>query len=99
MQFPEEIEGSPVTLSWSTGWPDVLSWEGRIGEEVSVQGEETELYCTISLEGQEEIWMKKVTVFPPVLSENQSLEKKIQKKAEEIRQEGGKSLLLPDTLD
>lgn len=99
VQFPEEIEGSPVTLSWSTGWPDVLSWEGRIGEEVSVQGEETELYCTISLEGQEEIWMKKVTVFPPVLSENQSLEKKIQKKAEEISQEGGKSLLLPDTLD
>lgn len=99
VQFPEEIEGSPVTLSWSTGWPDVLSWEGRIGEEVSVQGEETELYCTISLEDQEEIWMKKVTVFPPVLSENQSLEKKIQKKAEEISQEGGKSLLLPDTLD
>lgn len=99
VQFPEEIEGSPVTLSWSTGWPDVLSWEGRIGEEVSVQGEKTELYCTISLEDQEEIWMKKVTVFPPVLSENQSLEKKIQKKAEEISQEGGKSLLLPDTLD
>lgn len=30
MKFLEQIENNPVMLSWSTGWPDVLSWEGRI---------------------------------------------------------------------
>lgn len=99
MKFPEQIENNPVMLSWSTGWPDVLSWEGRIGENVSEQGEKTELYCTISLENHEEVWTKEVTVFPLVLSESQELEKKIQKKAEEISHEEGKKLLLPETID
>ena len=99
MKFLEQIENNPVMLSWSTGWPDVLSWEGRIGENVSEQGEKTELYCTISLENHEEVWTKEVTVFPPVLSESQEFEKKIQKKAEEISHEEGKKLLLPETID
>lgn len=33
-RFPQSLEGNPVKISWSTGNPEILSWEGMLGEDI-----------------------------------------------------------------
>lgn len=99
LEFPEEIQGNPVRMSWSTAEPDVLSWEGKIGAEMEETGEETTIFCSLSLGEQEKIWEKEVMVYPVRLNREEKLEKGIQEKAEELSRQEGKKLLLPETLD
>lgn len=99
LEFPEEIQGNPVRMSWSTAEPQVLSWEGEIGAEVKDAGEETKLFCLLSLGEREEIWEKEVVVYPVRLNKEEKLERGIQKKAEELSSQDEKKLRLPETLD
>ena len=58
LKFPKEIEGNPVRLSWSTSNPEVLSWDGIPGKNISENGETVEVICSISLGNENEIWKK-----------------------------------------
>ncbi|MBS6161265.1 MAG: type II secretion system F family protein [Firmicutes bacterium] len=99
VEFPEEIKDNPVQLSWSTENPQVLNWEGKIGDAVDGQGEKVKVFCGISLGEQEEVWQKTVTVYPIALNEEQELAKKIQIQAEELSKDEEKKFLLPATLE
>lgn len=99
VEFPEEIKDNPVQLSWSTENPQVLNWEGKIGDAVDGQGEKVKVFCGISLGEQEEVWQKTVTVYPIALNEEQELAKKIQIQAEELSKGEEKKFLLPATLE
>lgn len=99
MEFPGEIKENPARLSWSTENPQILSWEGRIGDTVNTQGEDTMVFCAVSLGEQEEIWQKAVKVYPVPLNEEQELARKIQNQAEELSSSEQEKLLLPTTVD
>ena len=97
-RFPMSLEGNPVQLSWSTGNPDLLSWEGIPGEDVSEEGERVEISALLSLGEQTEIWNEEVTVYPPKLNEREKMQKEIQKEAELLSENPSESLYLPQTL-
>ena len=99
MEFPGEIKENPARLSWSTENPQILSWEGRIGDTVKEQGENTMVFCAVSLGEQEKIWQKAVKVYPVPLNEEQELARKIQNQAEELSSAEQEKLLLPATVD
>lgn len=99
VDFPEEIKDNPALLSWSTENPQVLNWEGKIGDTVDEQGEKVKVFCDISLGEQEEVWQKTVIVYPILLNEEQELAQKIQIQAEELSKDEEKKLLLPVTLE
>ena len=97
-RFPMSLEGNPVQLSWSTGNPDLLSWEGIPGEDVSEEGERVEISALLSLGEQTEIWNEEVTVYPPKLNEREKMQKEIQKEAELLSENPSEPLYLPQTL-
>ncbi|MDO4470308.1 MAG: hypothetical protein Q4C84_10740 [Bacillota bacterium] len=97
-RFPTSLEGNPVQLSWSTGKPDLLSWEGIPGENVSEEGERVEISALLSLGEQTEIWNEEVTVYPPKLNEREKMQKEIQKEAELLSENPSEPLYLPQTL-
>lgn len=97
-RFPTYLEGNPVQLSWSTGNPDLLSWEGIPGENVSEEGERVEISALLSLGEQTEIWNEEVTVYPPELNEREKMQKEIQKEAELLSENPSEPLYLPQTL-
>lgn len=99
VDFPEEIKDNPALLSWSTENPQVLNWEGKIGDAVDEQGEKVKVFCDISLGEQEEVWQKTVIVYPIPLNEEQELAQKIQIQAEKLSKDEEKKFLLPATLE
>lgn len=97
-RFPQSLEGNPVKILWSTGNPEVLSWEGILGEDIPEKGENVEIVAFLSLGEGTEIWQKKVTVYPPSLSEKKKLQKEIQKEAELLSENPSEPLYLPQTV-
>lgn len=97
-RFPQSLEGNPVKISWSTGNPEILSWEGILGEDIPEKGENIEIVAFLSLGEGTEIWQKKVTVYPPSLSEKKKLQKEIQKEAELLSENPSEPLYLPQTV-
>lgn len=68
LELPERPEENPVRLSWSTDCPDVLRWDGVLGENLSKQGKKVMLICSLTLDGEEAIWRKQIEVYPMKLS-------------------------------
>ena len=66
---------------------------------MNTQGEDTMVFCAVSLGEQEEIWQKAVKVYPVPLNEEQELARKIQNQAEELSSSEQEKLLLPTTVD
>ncbi len=98
LELPSSLDQNPVTFFWSTNAPDLLSWEGKLGDHIPSEGKQVTLRCTLSLGENELVWEKTPTVFPPSLSETQQLEKSIQQEAENISDKTGKELLLPSVV-
>lgn len=98
LRFPMSLEGNPVQLSWSTGNPDLLSWEGIPKEDVSEEGESVEIAALLSLGETTEIWKEEITVYPPKLNEREKMQKEIQKEAELLSENPSEPLYLPQTL-
>lgn len=96
--FPKELKGNPVQISWSTGNPDLLSWEGILGKNISEKGEEVEIVAAISLGEKSEIWKRRITVYPPKLNEKEKMQREIQKEAELLSENPSGPLYLPQTL-
>ncbi len=97
-RFPKALEGNPVKISWSTGNPDILSWEGISGENVSEKGESVEIVASISLGEVTEIWKEQIIVYPPKLNEKEKMQREVQKEAELLSENPSGPLYLPQTL-
>lgn len=93
--FPSELSDNPAQFFWSTDAPDLLSWDGELGEEIPEEGSLVTLRCVLSIGENELVWSETATVFPPSLSHSDLLGKNIQQKAEEISDQTGNDLLLP----
>lgn len=96
--FPKFLAENPVQLSWSTGNPEILSWEGVPGENVSEKGENVEIAAFLTLGDTTEVWREEVTVYPSKLNEREKMQKEIQKEAELLSANPSEPLYLPQTL-
>lgn len=99
LEFPSSLADNPAEFFWSTDTPEVLSWDGKLGENIAEEGCQIVLRCAISIGDSELIWEKHPTVFPPALSKVQLLEKNIQQEAENISDITQKELLLPSVIE
>ena len=97
-RFPQALEENPVQISWSTGNPDILSWEGIPQEGVSEKGESVEVAAFLSLGEVTDIWNAEITVYPSKLNEREKIQKEIQKEAELLSENPSGPLYLPQTV-
>ena len=97
-RFPQALEENPVQISWSTGNPDILSWEGIPQEGISEKGESVEVAAFLSLGEVTDIWNAEITVYPPKLNEGEKMQKEIQKEAELLSENPSGPLYLPQTV-
>lgn len=98
LDLPVSLNKSPVIFFWSTDAPDILSWEGKLGENIPQEGTLVNLRCILSIGENEMVWEEHPRVFPPLLSEAELLERQIQQKAENISDTTKKELLLPSVV-
>ena len=66
-------------MSWSTDTPEVLDWEGKIGENTAQHGTKVKLMCGLGLGGETEEWEKEVTVYPELISDDIRLQREVQR--------------------
>lgn len=99
VSLPETLDGLPVRISWMTDNPDVIGWDGKIGEEIPDAGCDVTLTAAISCEDRSLSREVRLRVFPRAMSAEEKREKEIQKKVAEENSETASVILLPETID
>lgn len=99
LELPQSLPENPVKLSYQTNKPELMSWDGTLGEGIPQTGEQVELTCHMELGGEEKVWHHTVTVCPAPLSQTGKLQQEIQQQAEKLSGDTSETLLLPDRLE
>ena len=98
LYLPTSFENSPVTIEWSTDLPEVLSWDGRIGEAAEETGTEVCLEGILTLQEQTMDYRRILTVYAPRNPEN--LQSRLQKEAEKMNTENSsEAYRLPEKIE
>lgn len=92
----EFLEGWPLMIQWESSNPEVVNWEGTLGEKICEEGEFVELTAYLKLQGKEEKRSWKALVFPEEKDGKQQIEELI---AKENEKQQSKELQLPMVLD
>ena len=98
LDLPTSFTDSPVTVEWNTDRPEVLDWEGIIGEGAEDSGTEVLLEAVLTLQDQTLDYQRQIRVYPP--ADSQSLEKRLTQAVQELNQENtDDSYRLPDQVE
>ena len=97
LELPSVIPGTAIEVFWSTDRPDILGWDGKIGEEVPVQGAEVALLATLVLGEEEETARCALRVFPS--REEGALQERLQAAGDAQNSGGTETYTLPSSLD
>ena len=93
------LSDMPVRVSFITYSPDILDWDGSIGEKVPEDGADVRLDAVISLQGREETVSFDLKVFPKVLPPGEDAVRKIKDRIEEENPETEEKIVLPSEID
>ena len=99
LYLPDRSPDFPVNLSWSTDTPEILDWEGKIGDNAAEGGTVVKLTCDLSLGEAEGRWEKEVTVYPELVSHKIKLEREIQRAVDAQNPASGDKVKLPKEVD
>lgn len=99
LELPQNLPGNPVNLFFQTNKPELIGWDGTLGDSVPETGEQVEITCHMELGGEEKIWRHTVTAYPASMTRTGKLQLEIQQQAEKLSEDTSEKLLLPDTLE
>lgn len=86
MHLPEHVGDSPVAISWITDHPQILDWEGTLGEEIPQEGVFVTIQGELSLGESRQLYERRVKVFPQQLSREEQTLRKLQEGIEKENQ-------------
>lgn len=86
--FPQSMENGAVTVSWITIPYGVLGEDGAILDVEEENGILVELEATLTCGGRESVYTAYAKVFPPKLTEEEALQRSIQRKVEQANVNG-----------
>ena len=90
-----------LTVSWMTGNPSVIDWDGKICRDVTPAGSDVRLLAELSLDGYTRELTMDVTVYPRNLTPAEKLRDDVERAvdAENASSAGDEKLLLPGQID
>ncbi len=90
-----------ITVSWMTGNPSVIDWDGKICRDVTPAGSDVRLTAELSLDGYTRELTIDVTVYPRNLTPAEKLRDEVERAvdAENASSAGDEKLLLPGEID
>ena len=101
LNLPSELQNGYVHVEWMTIPYGILSETGQIEGEPEEKGSIVELRGTLDCQHRTMLYERAVRVFPPVLTEEESLWKRLQQRVAEADEKGAHSeyLSLPDEVN
>ena len=90
-----------ITVSWMTGNPSVIDWDGKICRDVTPAGSDVRLLAELSLDGYTRELTMDVTVYPRNLTPAEKLRDDVERAvdAENASSAGDEKLFLPGQID
>ncbi|MGI6010148.1 MAG: type II secretion system F family protein [Ruminococcus sp.] len=80
------IPDLPIEIGWGSSDPQLLDWEGRLGENIPAEGTAVTLYVAFTCQDEREDFEWKVKVYPPALSAAEQWERNAQENFRELNQ-------------
>lgn len=100
LAFPEEMEDYPVYLEWNTSRPDVVDWEGNLGEVSYDEGIAVTITAMLHFQEEELEYRREIVVCCGEMREEERLRADIQKKIDdENKENSGERVKLPSELN
>lgn len=95
LQLITQYPDSEVILQWSTDQPQILDWEGMIGEDVPEEGTKVCVQADVLLDGYACTFATEVIVYPRKIADSGTFRLDVEQQLEEKNQERGTSMILP----
>ncbi len=93
--LPDSIGNPEVTLEWMTDNPDVIDWNGSIGDKIPSEGKEVTLTCELSLEDLIRETSFTFMVYPKKQTEEEKLEQAVNEAVSKENPETDRKVKLP----
>ena len=90
---------SPVQLTWITHSPEILDWDGSLGEDIPEEGTDVKADALLTLQGKEKTTSFIFRVFPRPLSPAEDAAEKLKDLVEESNPETEEKVNLPEQID
>lgn len=97
LKLVTEIEGLPVAISWVTAPPDIMDYEGTIGENVPEEGTQVSAEAEITCQEKVRNMTLAFMVFPRVLTEDEAIQREIDQ-AVRSGDASSEKMVLPKTI-
>lgn len=98
LDLPSAADGLPVKITWDTSAPEIMDWDGLIGEHVPEEGAAVTLTAEITCEDDTREESFNLTVFPKVVTQEEALTRDIVNAVREANDETEQTVSLPDTI-
>ena len=98
LTFPETLADGLVSASWVTDRPDVIGWEGELGEDIPESGCRVILTVTLGCESQTLEKELSVTAFPETGTAEEILKRRALREIRQTNKAEEESLYLPAAL-
>lgn len=79
LSLMEKLADWPVSIRWFSDRPEILDWEGCVGDGIAQEGERVILTATIELQEEETTESWELLVFPEVRDEKKQVEEMVEK--------------------
>lgn len=100
MNLITEIPDTPIQVNWTTSHPEILDWQGKIGEMIPKKGTAVLLEAELVYQDRVETYSRKIKVYPLVRSEEEEQQQEILMAVqEENEDEYNENFALPDEVD
>ena len=98
LELTESYPNFPVKISWLSENPGVISYEGRLTDQIPEEGEEAVLEATLSCQGKERYRELAITVFPKEKTESEEFQDAV---GESLKNQDASSekVYLPDEVE
>ncbi|MDO5702012.1 MAG: type II secretion system F family protein [Lachnospiraceae bacterium] len=98
LTFPSSVGGLPVELKWDTENPELVGWDGILGEDIPEEGAEATLTVRLICEEEQRDRSVKIRVFPRSMSESEQARRTIQAAVDAANDETEETVKLPETV-
>ena len=77
MNLITEIPDTPIQVNWTTSRPEILDWQGRIGEMIPKKGTAVLLEAELVYQDRVETYSRKLTVYPLLRSVEEAQQQEV----------------------
>ncbi len=102
LYLPSSLKGDTIQLIWNISEPDIVNYDGTLGEHLSESGTDVALHALLTFTEDDSVtrdFYFNVKVFPGKMTENETIQEELENQIKRNNDPTEETVVLPDQVD